>query len=113
MIKGLEHLSDEERLRFLRFNLEKRRLRADLINTYQYLKAGWQEDGVPVTRKGPMELGKFHLDIRISTLRVPELWNRLPREIFESPFLEIFENRLDVSLSNLLWVNLLCQGGLN
>ena len=41
MIKGLEHLSYEERLSNLYlFSLGKRRMRGNLINVYKYLRPG-------------------------------------------------------------------------
>jgi len=55
---------------------------------------------------------KFQLNMKnhLFPLRVMELWPRLPREVVESPSLEIFKTRLDVVLCSLLWVTLLWQG---
>ena len=36
------------------------------------------------------------------TVRVMEHWNRLPREVVDSPSLEIFRTRLDAYLCSLL-----------
>jgi len=56
---------------------------------------------------------QFQLNMRKNffPLRVTEHSNRLPREVVESPSLEIFKTHLDKVLCSLLWVTLLWHGG--
>jgi len=111
MIQGLEHLSDEERLRELGlFSLEKRRLAGDLIAAFRYLKGAYKKDRDKhfsktccnrTRSKGfKVKEGRFKLDIRKTFITMH--WNRLPREVVNAPSLETFKVRLDGALSNLI-----------
>jgi len=113
-IRGLEHLSCEERLRELGlFSLEKRRLRGDLTAAFQYLKGVYRKDGDKIFSKACCDSTKsngfklkecrFRLDIRMKLFtRVVKHWHRLSREVVNAPSLETFKVRLDRALSNLI-----------
>jgi len=128
MIRGLEHLTYDERLReFGLFSLGKRRLRGDLTAAFQYLKGAYKkaEEGL-FTKTGSdratgngfkLKEGRFPLDIRKKklTMRVVRHWNRLPRDAVDTHSLEVLKATLDAALSNLISVRCPCpcQGGWN
>ncbi|GAB0188522.1 hypothetical protein GRJ2_001317500 [Grus japonensis] len=115
LIRGLEHLFYEDRLRELGlFSLEKRRLQEDLRAAFQDPKEGYKKAGEGLvtrvwsdrTRGNVFKLkeGRFSLDIgkKFFTMRVVRHWNRLPRELVDAPSLEVFKARLDGALGNLV-----------
>jgi len=127
MIRGLEHLSCEERLRELGlFSLEKRRLQGDLTAAFRYLKGAYKKDGDKYFSKAfsdrtrsngfKLKAGRFRLGIRkkFFTMKLVKHWNRLPGEAVEAPSLETFKARLDGAQSNLiqLKMSLLTAGAL-
>ncbi|KAJ7404553.1 hypothetical protein BTVI_71952 [Pitangus sulphuratus] len=116
MIRSLEHLSYEDRLRELgSFSMEKRRLRADLTSVFQYMNRANKKVGERLfvqansdrTRDNAFELkvGIFRLDVtkKFFTQGVVKDWNTLPREVVDGPFLEVFKTRLNWALSILVY----------
>ena len=107
MIRGMEHLPYDNRLRELGlFSLEKRRLLGELIAAFQYLTRAFKKAGEGLFTRAHSDRtrgndfkqkeGRFRLDIRkkFLTVRVVRHWNRLSREVVDAPSLEVFKARL-------------------
>jgi len=126
IIRGLEHLYSEERLREWGSSEEKRRLQGNLIAAFQYLKGADRKEGENIfswaclnrVRSNGFKLreGRFRPDIRkkFLAMRVVKHWNKLPREVVDAPSLETLKARMDGALSSLvlLKMSLLTAGWL-
>jgi len=116
MVRGLEHLLREVRLSNLGlFSLGKGRLRGDLINVDKHLKGGGRQmDEARLLSVVCSNRTRSHQGLNLESrkfftsmwknfmVRVAEQWNRLSREVVDSPSMEIFKTQLDASLSELL-----------
>ena len=95
MIRGLEHLTYEDRLNEQDlFRLENGRLWGDLTAAFQYLNRAYKQEGSQLfekvddsrTRGNGFKLkeGRFRLDVRgkFFTQRVVRHWSRLSRKLW-------------------------------
>lgn len=113
IIQIVEHLSYKNRLRELGlFNLEKKRLLADLKVDFQYLKWCYKKERgrffskvcCDRTRRNDFKLKeRFRLDKRkmFFTVSAVRPWNRLPGGVVDAPFLTTFRVRLVGALRNV------------
>jgi len=115
MTELLESLPYEETLRELGlFTLEKRGLRGNFIAVFQYLKGSCQEDRCSPFARSHLERTRgsgcklhqesFHLHTRKTffAVRTIDHCNNLPRDVVESPSLEVFKTQLNKVLHNLI-----------
>lgn len=86
----------------------------DLVNLHKYLleecKEGATRLFAAISSEWTMESGhklkyrKFYLDIQriFPTMKVGKDYNRLPKEVGESPFSKLLETQLDIVVSGLI-----------
>ncbi|KAJ7408576.1 hypothetical protein WISP_119656 [Willisornis vidua] len=104
LMKGLGSKYCEEQLRELGlFSLDRTRLKGDLTALYSCLKGVCNQVGIGLFSQAAsnrargngvsLHQGRFNLGIRknVFTESVVKHWNWLPREVVESPFLEVFK----------------------
>ncbi|KAF4800472.1 hypothetical protein TURU_044488 [Turdus rufiventris] len=112
LVKSLEHKSYEEQLGV--FCLEKRRIKGDLITLYNSLKDGLSQVGISLFFQATSDGMRGHSlklhqeSLRLNIMRnsfigkMTRHWNGLPREVVESPSLEVFRKTLDMTLGAMV-----------
>ena len=112
IVKGIQHLSYADRLRFLKLpTLKFRRIRGDMIELYKHLKGLYDRSscmefrlkGEVSVRSNSMALVKnrFKYDLRkyCFSNRVCNVWNSLPDFVVSAPTFDTFKGRLDAHWS--------------
>jgi len=115
MMRRLKHLLYKDRLRELGlFSLEKRRLHADLLAAFQYLKGAYRKAGEELfirtgsnrKRGNGLKLEEVRFINRyqeeIIYCEDGETLEQVAQEVVNAPSLEAFKARLDGALSNLV-----------
>ena len=107
-VRGIRHLTYEDRLRTLNlFSMKRRRLRGDLIETFKIIKQidkvdpefFFQSSLTPSLRGHPYKLFKPRVLTRNRlhsfSVRVVEAWNKLPCNVVTADSVTTFKQRLD------------------
>ncbi|KAK4830403.1 hypothetical protein QYF61_010914 [Mycteria americana] len=112
--RNYKQVQREAVIRQLSFAVDVQRRATKLVKGLEQKTGGCSEVGLGLfsqvtsdrTRGNGLKLhqGRFTLDIRKNFLteRVVKHWNRLPREVVESPSLEVFRRRVDVVLRGMV-----------
>ncbi|KAK4833083.1 LOW QUALITY PROTEIN: hypothetical protein QYF61_027745 [Mycteria americana] len=98
LVKGLGNKSYEEQLRELGlFKKEAEGKPCCLYNLYNSLKGGCSEVGVGLFSQVTSDRTRGN-SLKLGQGRVVKHWNRLSREVVESPSLEVFKRHVDMVL---------------
>lgn len=114
LVKGLQHLTYEERLVVLDIqSLERRRVRGDLIETYKVLTGKESIESAQFftpaasthLRGNAMKLFKSRSKLLLRqknfSQRVVNQWNKLPQHVIQASSVNVFKSRLDKYLKDM------------
>ncbi|KAF7243602.1 Protein ROOT HAIR DEFECTIVE 3 [Varanus komodoensis] len=81
---------------FKRANFGQLKARLGIVSWDRLL----EEEGRTCSNGAKLREPRFHLDARkhFLTVRIPRVWNGLPREVVEAPLVRVFKDRLDIHM---------------